>query len=1522
MVKLSCRYVRYALLAVVCVLSAAWSTGACAQSSAEKALLTKAQSLAASGHLNMAVQTWQQVLLVDASNQEALLGIAKADMQLGKNDEARQYLDRLRAAGGNPADIARIQAMPSLQPQAVQLSQAAQLAQQGKAAEAMVIYRRVFGESPPAGDGALAYYDTEAAIPADRPHAIAGLRRLTNQFPADSRYSITLGRVLTYDAKTRAEGMEILRRYSNVPSAQAALNQAESWNAKPAAAVSAGERQERPTPKSVTSPESLAYRALNSGRLDEAKEQFQTILNKQPNNTGALSGMGYVYMKKQDFASAADYLERAKAAGGRGLDSTLNTARFWLKMGEAGDDLKAGDAASAAEGYRAALLLKPGNADALEGLGGALAQAGKNADAADAFSRALKADPQRLSAWRGFFLAQSAAGDAHDALDTNDRMPKAVRAQLATDPGYLEMLVQDNLAVGRKAEADRVIAQALVLPFPNEGRDMPMEKQLQYAGLLMAAKKYEPAIRLYQQVVAQHPENDGAWRALIAAQHQMKQDDAALASVGRMPQAVFDKQQTDAPFLALIGSIYQSQHELDRAQKYLERALSLDPSMQSGLSLQLADVYAGQGNPQKAYAIYRRVLDQNNQSLQAWRGILSALHQLNRDRDALRLVASMPDSVRLRIEEDPVYLQTLASIQDSAGQTQAALKTFSQLSRIYAEEGQDVPIGVQIQYGWMLLQAGDEQKLYALVSNLSGSPDMTDDQQADFNRLWASWSIQRANAALNAGDQHRALAILQTAAQAFPKNTDVYNALAGAYLKTGQPKQAVAIYSSFDMNHALLPQYQGAIGAALAARDMSHALEWLEVALDRFKSDPDILKLAAQYEQARGNNERAAAYYRAALDAMGPAPIGGSSASQLGAPPYGISPTQQLMQLLAPGGRAARMNELDSADADHRVDVSWQKAPVSHVPTLGDYTGEDQSPLDLTSSGSAQTLESTLADHAQSDQDTYAADVRRASHASRQPHGNYIDSAQTANQGQRDNVFRSDSVPVTLDRNSVAYPVEYLKPASARIMPTLPLAEWQSQDQNSHLESSFASDLNPASRLQAAVREMDGQSDLGQTLPQNNSGEPSVPISTPSDQIIGNPPVLARSEALALPPLRGAVVRAERPKTEREQIEEQLAVLQGASSGWLGGSSGVNYRSGQPGYDRLAAYSIQIEGSGTLGPNVRTTVITQPVLLDAGQALSTATFRQGTLPANAVPYEQSAAGIGGEFQLRASSFAARVGYTPNGFLVANVTGGLYVHPPSSHFTLTFGRDPITDTQLSYAGLRDLGSRSSTYPGNVWGGVITNAVEAQLAFGDNRAGWYIQGGGQYITGHHVEDNSRFDGDAGAYWAVWQRPEYGSLTLGMNFFGMHYDHNLRYFTYGQGGYFSPEAYMLAGIPVTFNGHYGPRFHYRLVGSLGVQALQESSTPYFPLDPAIQAANNDPYYPGQTSVGVNYSLNAEGAYAVAEHWYVGGYLNFNNARDYAAEDVGFFVRYLFRPQPANEEIGPTGIFPIQGLRPLQVP
>src|ERR1700727_170872 len=83
-----------------------------AQSNAEKVLLAKAQSLVAHGHLELAIQTWQQVLLSDPGERDALLGIARADMQLGKTEEAQKYVQKLRDLGNGSADLAQSEAMP------------------------------------------------------------------------------------------------------------------------------------------------------------------------------------------------------------------------------------------------------------------------------------------------------------------------------------------------------------------------------------------------------------------------------------------------------------------------------------------------------------------------------------------------------------------------------------------------------------------------------------------------------------------------------------------------------------------------------------------------------------------------------------------------------------------------------------------------------------------------------------------------------------------------------------------------------------------------------------------------------------------------------------------------------------------------------------------------------------------------------------------------------------------------------------------------------------------------------------------------------------------------------------------------------------------------------------------------------------------------------------------------------------------------------------------------------------------
>src|SRR6202453_350806 len=124
MVRMSGKAYPRLLLMASCALAMGLSNRLSAQSPVEKVLLAKAQSLQAHGHLELAIQAWQQVLLSDPTDREALLGIAKADMQLGKTEEAQKYVLKLRELGNSSADLAQIEAMPHVGTQSARLNEA------------------------------------------------------------------------------------------------------------------------------------------------------------------------------------------------------------------------------------------------------------------------------------------------------------------------------------------------------------------------------------------------------------------------------------------------------------------------------------------------------------------------------------------------------------------------------------------------------------------------------------------------------------------------------------------------------------------------------------------------------------------------------------------------------------------------------------------------------------------------------------------------------------------------------------------------------------------------------------------------------------------------------------------------------------------------------------------------------------------------------------------------------------------------------------------------------------------------------------------------------------------------------------------------------------------------------------------------------------------------------------------------------------------------------------------------------
>lgn len=1508
MAKISPKIIGRVLLVSACtmILPPAAALGA-TDSPAIRILLDRAKAQAQSGHLDIAASTWKQVLISEPNNMEALRNLASVEAQLGHQQESDGYIQRLKRLGASSTEIGQLQGMRARPSDGDLLKQAASFSKAGQYSPAMEIYRKLYGNNPPAGQIALVYYDTEAATPSDRSHAIEGLRRLAQQFPSDERYPITLGRVLTYDAATRQEGMAILQRYPSDVTAQSALKQAEQWNQRakvaPPVTVAATPSPAPRTPARAPSSElASGFRALNSGNLPLAEQHFRASLAHESTSGQAYAGLGFVSMRQQNFDQAVQQFERARAEGDRdpGVSQALETSRFWQMMGSAQASLDTNNNDMAIAQYQKALAMKPDNADALTALGGTLLRVHRPKEAIPYLQQAVRIDAKSLPAWRALFLSQSEAGLRADAVQTAELTPAELRAKLESDVEFLGALATDYGAVGQQVQSDRILKRALALVQTSDGSDASFSKQLQYASLMMAAKRYNSAVRGYRRVLVSDPNNSDAWRGLVSAEHLGGRDEEALRAFQQMPPEVSSAAQTNADFLSMLAGIYQSQSQTEAARSALQRAIRIHPSL--ALQLQLASVEIAGGDKESAVRLYQRITDEHPDSKRAWTGYIQGLHAAGHDREALSQIQEMPEDINSSLQNSPDYLQAAAAVYSASGNTRRAAETIDRLDDIYSEQGISPPASVQIQEGWLYLQAGANTRLSDVIQQLNSEDDLTPDQQEELSRLWTSWALKRAAQLRQQGRPQAAVLILATALRAFPSDVSVNNALADTYVEAGDPKRAVLLYAREEISQADKAICASAVRAALAAGNRKQAEAWLQSSLERFGRDAEILQLAAEFEQQRGDSKRAAAYYRAALQASGPPTIDeltspqarSSNASQLSA-------TQELFGMLSSAGNAKREALSPERGSFDDGQALWPTRPSSRGSRQFNLDQSVKTENSLVPLNPRRTSRRDPDDSDWSSLSTDAISDSSGTLPALKPTGKPRQSAPSTihpvfGSDDADSDRQLDTIDRPPARQNSPPPNSSPSVSSGRITTTQSLAD---------------DDPLPANPLTSAPHS-------NAWLPSRSSQRIDSLDSPQSVAMLTAPPAPVES----LPPLTGSAVVVPRQVSPREDMEQHLDAIQTASSPYIGGRSWVGFHSGQPGFDRLTLFTADIEQSSMIANGARLSVIVHPTLLQGGTTGSNATFQLGTLPAGAVAGAQSSAGVGGELQLRTRSFGAAIGYTPHGFLVENVTGRLLVQPDSGPVTVTFDRQPIEDSQLSYAGLRDPGSISSNYSGNIWGGVIANAGSIQINRGDASSGWYIAGGGQYITGQHIRSNTRIDGYAGAYWSTWEKPEYGKLTVGMNLFGMHFANNQRLFTYGNGGYFSPGAYLLSNVPVTFEGHYGTRFHYRAAGSIGLQAFQEDAAPYYPLDPGLQIANNNPYLPERTGVGANYNMEADGSYLMNEHWHVGGFFTVDNSRDYMNSRVGFYLRYVTHPQSLDSTMGPTGLDRRTGLRPLLIP
>ncbi len=360
---------------------------------------------------------------------------------------------------------------------------------------------------------------------------------------------------------------------------------------------------------------------------------------------------------------------------------------------------------------------------------------------------------------------------------------------------------------------------------------------------------------------------------------------------------------------------------------------------------------------------------------------------------------------------------------------------------------------------------------------------------------------------------------------------------------------------------------------------------------------------------------------------------------------------------------------------------------------------------------------------------------------------------------------------------------------------------------------------------------------------------------------------------------------------------------------------GFRWHDGTSGLSQLTEFGTPIEGSFSPWYTGTAKITVLPVLLDSGSVASGNLSQFGANPILAAtgqalvsPGQQSAGGVGILGGYSYGDFSGQFGTSPLGFPVTNLVGMAAVSPKFFDNTLTVRfegvRQPVTDSVLSYAGTHaSLAAANATTGGAfstnaTWGGVVRTGGNVSAFYDDNMYGAYGSIGLATLTGENVTTNSEIDAFAGVYWRPY-KTDNDALRIGVSFYYAGFDKNLSGFTFGQGGYFSPQNLEAVTFPIEYTGHSGP-WSYLASVAVGVQHFNADSSPIFPRNPFAQAALENTgaiaFNSGTSGTGPAFNVKGQVEYAIDNTASVGGAVSFDNANQYNEVIAKLYIRKTF--------------------------
>ncbi len=254
-----------------------------------------------------------------------------------------------------------------------------------------------------------------------------------------------------------------------------------------------------------------------------------------------------------------------------------------------------------------------------------------------------------------------------------------------------------------------------------------------------------------------------------------------------------------------------------------------------------------------------------------------------------------------------------------------------------------------------------------------------------------------------------------------------------------------------------------------------------------------------------------------------------------------------------------------------------------------------------------------------------------------------------------------------------------------------------------------------------------------------------------------------------------------------------------------------------------------------------------------------------------------------------------LGTTPlNGALAPTATATAQFE--GRNWLVNFHQEPIMQSLLSYTGLNDpFGSGS-------WGRVVRSGANGRYTFPLSQDYWLsFAGRADYHWGKNVLGN--FGAEGGVTGGKSITTDQGALTLGVFLTNIHFERNVNFYTFGHGGYFSPNYLFASGPFLNFEHKTGNKIWWKTELSANWFHAETSDAPFFPLQ---KAPVDEGYFAGSVKDGIGYRLALEGRYLLTPYLDIGGRFSLEQSAAFRdiASNVG--IRMYFSPRNSLVEKG----------------